>query len=333
MAVALPSVLILVVLIGLSALFSMGESAFLAVNKVRLRHLMKRGVPAAHLVYQLLTQMDRLIATLVISDNLVDVALATFTTVLFVQCLGMREGPVVATIVVASLLLVVGDITPKIFGARHADRIALLFARPLRVWMVIMRPLVILFEGTSQGIIRLLGGKRMARSALITEEEVKVMIEMGREAGAVTENELRMLHRIFEFEDALVRDVMIPREQIMGVEIAQPSEAALDAFIEEGHSRILVYRGSLDRIEGVIYARDLLAVWRHGGLLVLPDLVRPAYLVPETKRVGELLADFQRMKIQIAIVRSDRQTTLGLVTLEDLLEEIVGEIHEEIRSA
>jgi len=178
-------------------------------------------------------------------------------------------------------------------------------------------------------MIRLFGGQRLPRSPLVTEEELKVMIEMGREAGVVAEDELRMLHRIFEFEDTLVKDVMIPRGQIVAIEITQPPEAVLDALIEEGHSRIPVYRGSRDRIEGIIYTRDLLAVWRHGGLFVLPDLVRSVYAVPETKRVAELLRDFQRLKIQIAIVQNAQRITVGLVTLEDLLEEIVGEIHEE----
>jgi CBS domain containing-hemolysin-like protein len=326
----LPWLLALVALVALSAAFSMAEAAFLAVNKVRLRHLMNRGSPSARLVYQLLTRMDRLIATLVVSDNLVDVALAAMGTVLFVSWLGMSRGPLVATLVVSALLLVFGDITPKIFGAGHADRIALLLARPMQWLIRFMRPLVALFEVLSHGLIGVLGGKRLQRSPLVTEEEVKVMIEMGREAGAVTDQELRMLHRIFEFEDTLVRDVMIPREQIAGVEITQAPETILDVLIEEGHSRVPVYRGSLDRIEGIIYTRDLLAVWRHGGLFVLPDLIRPAYLVPETKRVAELLRDFQRLKIQIAIVQDDAHATLGLVTLENLLEEIVGQIHEEI---
>jgi len=326
----LPLLLALAVLLGLSAVFSMGEAAYLAVNKVRLRHLMQQGSPVARLVYQLLTRLDRLIATLVVSDNLVDVALATVGTVLFVSLLGMHRGPLVAAAVVTTLLLVFGDITPKILGARHADRIALLLARPMRWFIWLMHPLVWLFTTASRWMIRLFGGQRLPRSPLVTEEELKVMIEMGREAGVVAEDELRMLHRIFEFEDTLVKDVMMPRDQIVAIEITQPPEAVLDILIEEGHSRIPVYRGSLDHIEGIIYARDLLAVWRHGGLFVLPDLVRSAYAVPETKRVAELLRDFQRLKIQIAIVQSAKQVTLGLVTLEDLLEEIVGEIQEEI---
>lgn len=325
-----PLVIALLALLALSALFSMTEAAYLAVNKVRLRHLMQRGSPAAKVVYRLLTQLDRLITAILVSNNLVNVAISVLGTMVCVSVFGVQRGALVATFAVTFILLVVGEITPKLFAAAHADRVALVIARPLQAFLGLMRPLVWWFTATSHLIMRALGERRIPRSPIVTEEELKVMIEMGREAGVVAEHELRMLHRIFEFDDTLVRDVMIPREQIVGVEMAQSSDSALDAFIEEGHSRILVYRGSLDHIEGVIYARDLLAVWRHGGLFVLPDLVRPAYLVPETKRVGELLADFQRMKIQLAIVRSDRQTTLGLVTLEDLLEEIVGELHEEI---
>lgn len=332
MAVA-PLLIAVAVLLALAALSSMTEAAYLAVNKVRLRHLMQRGTPAAKIVYQLLTKLDQLITAILVSNNVFTVALSVLSTMLCVSLLGFQRGPVVATVVVTLVLLVVGEITPKLFAAAHADRVALLLARPLQVFLRVMRPLVWLFTASSHVIMRVLGERRLARSPLMTEEELKVMIEIGREAGVVAEHELRMLHRIFEFDDTVVRDVMIPREQITGLEIMQPPEAALDLLVEEGHSRIPVYRESLDRIEGVIYARDLLAVVRHGGLFVLPDLIRPAYFVPETKRVAELLADFQRLQIQIAIVRGPQDRTMGLVTLEDLLEEIVGEIHEEIPEA
>lgn len=324
------AVLTLIVLIVVSALISMTEAAFLAVNKVRLRHLMQRGTGAAKLVYHLLTRLDQLIATLLIANSTANVAISVLGTLFFVNLLGPDRGPLVAGAVVTVGLLILGEITPKLFAAAHADRVALLAARPMQWLIQAMRPLVWLFTKTSYAIIRMLGGQRLARSPIITEEELKVMIEMGREAGVVAERELRMLHRIFEFDDTVVRDVMIPREQIAAVEISQPPERVLDALLEEGHSRIPVYRGTVDQIIGVIYARDLLAVWRHGSLFALPDLIRPAYMVPETKRVAELLADFQRLHIQIAIVRSSKDSTVGLVTLEDLLEEIVGEIHEQM---
>ena len=316
-------------LLACSAFCSLSEAAFLAINKVRLRHLVQRGDPSAKVVYQLLTHLDRLITTLLVINNFVNVAISVLGGALFVECLGPHRGLWVATIVITLVLLVFADLTPKLFAAGHADRVALTCAVPLQGLIRLMSPVTGLFTGMSYWVIRLLGGQRLPRSPLVTEEELKVMIEMGREAGVVAEHELRMLHRIFEFDDTLVKDVMVPRAQIVGVDITRSPEAALDALIEEGHSRIPVYRGSLDRIEGVLYAQDLLAIWRHGRLFVLPDLIRPAYRVPETKRVAELLADFQRLKIQIAIVQSGASITVGLVTLEDLLEEIVGEIQEE----
>lgn len=331
--VLLPLALALLCLVVFSAFCSLSEAAFLAINKVRLRHLMQRGSAPAKLVYQLLTSLDTLITTLLVSNNLVNVIISVVGTILAINVFGPERGPLVASAALTVVLLTVTEITPKLFAAGHADRVALLVAWPMQWLIRLMRPIVWLFNQTSYAIIRLLGGKHLPRAPIVTEEELKVMIEMGREAGVVAERELRMLHRIFEFDDTLVRDVMIPRDQIVGVEIAQRADAVLDLVIEEGHSRIPVYRGSLDHIEGVIYARDLLAVLRHGGLFVLADFVHPPYLVPETKRVAELLTDFQRLKIQIAIVQDQRQVTVGLVTLEDLLEEIVGEIHEDPASA
>ena len=329
----LPLALALLCLTMLSAFFSMSEAAFLAVNKVRLRHLMQRGSASAKLVYHLLTSLDVLITTLLICNSVVTVIISVVGTIFSIKMFGPEHGPLVASVILTVLLLIVGEITPKLFAAGHADRVALLVAWPMQWLIRLMRPIVWLFNRTSHGIIRLLGGKRLPRAPIVTEEELKVMIEMGREAGVVAERELRMLHRIFEFDDTVVRDVMMPREQITGVEATAKAESVLDAIIEEGHSRIPVYRGSLDHIEGVIYSRDLLAVLRHGGLFVLADFIHPPYLVPETKRVAELLADFQRLKIQIAIVQGPNQTTVGLVTLEDLLEEIVGEIHEDPNQA
>ncbi len=325
--VVLPLLVMMGVLLAMTAVFSAGEAAFLAVNKVRLRHMMQRGSARAKHVYQLLTHLDLLITTILVGNNVVNVTLSVLATVLCSQLFGPEHGPLIAALLITVVLLMFGEITPKIFAAAHADRVALLLALPLDWLIRLLRPLTWLFSKASYGIIRLLGGN-LPRSALVTEEEIKVMIEMGREAGAVTESELRMLHRIFAFEDAVVKDIMVPRDKIAGIEISSKPEEVLDAVIE-GHSRIPVYRRALDHIEGIVYAQDLLAVWRHGGLFLVQDLVRPAHFVYEHKRVGELLRDFQRLKIQIAIVQDVKGRTVGLVTLEDLLEEIVGELDEE----
>ena len=300
----------------------------LTINKVRLRHLMEQGHRSAQLTYQAVAHLDRVIGTLLVANTLVSVAISAIGSWIFVTLFGPQQGLAVATVVITLILLLVAEVTPKIFSAAHPEMVAFAAVRPLRVLMVLLYPLASFFTWAGRSLLRWLGVRATTRSPLVTEEELKVMIKMGREEGILGEHELRMLQRIFEFSDSLVREAMVSRDQIAGIDLAAKAEDALDVLIEQGHSRIPVYRGSLDDIVGVIYARDVLVMVRHGGLFVLPDLIRPVALVPETKRVAELLSEFQRDKIQIAIVQDAKGTTVGLVTIEDLLEEIVGEIHE-----
>jgi len=164
---------------------------------------------------------------------------------------------------------------------------------------------------------------------VVTEEELRTMIEIGREEGSLSEEERRMLHRIFEFGETRVSAVMVPKEQMVAVSSDATSDDLLNIFVEQGHARLPVYKGSINTVTGIIYARDLLYILRDKGLFLLQDLVHEAVRIPSTMRVNELLKKFQLEKIQIAIVVDKDQKTLGLVTLEDLLEEIVGEIEEE----
>jgi CBS domain containing-hemolysin-like protein len=330
MVIGLPLVVLLVTLLALSACFSATEAAMLAINKVRLRHLMEQGHRSAQLTFEALTQLDRVIGTLLVANNLVNVAISAIGSWVFITLLSPEPGLAVATIVVTTLLLLVGEVAPKMFASNHAELVAFAMVRPLRVCMAVLYPLASFFTWAGRNLLRLLGVPTRRRSPLVTEEEIKVMIQMGREAGVLAESELRLLHRIFEFSDSIVREVMVPRERIAGIDLNAKPEEVLDLLIEEGHSRIPVYRGSLDQVEGVIYARDVVAMVRHGGLFVLSDLIRPVAFVPAGKRVAELLSEFQRDKTQIAIVQDSKGATIGLVTIEDLLEEIVGEIHEEV---
>ncbi len=325
-----PIILLLAMLMIVSAFCSASEAAMLSINKVRLRHLMEQGHRGGRLTYDLLTKLDRVIGTLLVANNLVNVAISAIVAWICVSRFGPREGLAIATVVSTAVLLLLCEVTPKMFAATHAEMVAFATVRPLRVLMVFLHPVAVFFAWAGRILLRVLRVPTKRRSPLVTEEELKVMIQMGREAGVLEEEELRMLHRIFEFSDSIVRQIMVPRERIAGVDLNANAAAALDVLIEEGHSRIPVYKGSLNEVVGVIYARDLLAMVRHGGLFVLQDLIRPVLFVPETKRLAELLSDFQREKIQIAIVRDTREATAGLVTIEDLLEEIVGEIREDV---
>ena len=326
----IPLALAFLVLLGLSASISATEAAMLSINKVRLRHLTEQGHRSAQLTFKLLTQLDRVIGTLLIANTLVNVTITTLASWLLINAFGYGRGVLIATLLVTAVLLLVGEVTPKLFAVTHPEAVAFTLVRPLGFLMALLSPPAACFTWAGRGLLRLARVPTTRRSPLVTEEEIKVMIQMGREAGVLAEEELRMLHRIFEFSDSLVREAMIPREQIVGADLNATPEQAVDALIEQGHSRIPLYRGDLDHVAGVLYARDLLAMIRHGGLFVLSDLIRPVAVTSGATRVAELLSEFQRDKIQIAIVQDARGRTIGLVTIEDLLEEIVGEIHEDV---
>jgi len=325
----LPLLILLGVLLALSAACSASEAAILSINKVRLRHLVEQGNRSAQVVFGLVTHLDRVIGTLLVANNLVNVAFSAIASWILVSIFGSERGLAISTVVLTVVLLVVGEVTPKLFAVTHAEPVAFVIARPLRVLVAVLAPLSSFFTWAGRWLLRALRIPTKRRSPLVTEEEIKVMIQMGREAGVLAEQELRMLHRIFEFSDSTVEEVMVPRDEIAGIDLGAKPEDVLDVLIEEGHSRIPVYQGSVDHVIGVIYARDLLVTVRHGGLFVLSDLIRPVMEVQGDKRVAELLGEFQREKIQIAIVKDAKGTTSGLVTIEDLLEEIVGEIREE----
>lgn len=328
MAVNLPIIALFLICLVLSATSSATEASMLALNKVRLRHLKESGNRSAKLTYEAVMHLDRVIGTLLIVNNLTNVAVSAIGTWICVELFGPQVGLPLATFVVTGLVLLLCEVTPKMYAATHAEWVAFKTIRPLRVTMVLLSSLTSFLSWFAGNFLKLFGVQMRKRSPLVTEEEIKVMIQMGREAGVLAEDELKMLHRIFEFSDAIVSEVMVPREAIAGVDLDAEPETALDVMIEEGYSRIPVYRQTLDSVVGVIYARDLLAQVRHGGLLVLADLIRPISIVPENKRIAELLNEFQRTHTQIAIVQSEDQKTMGIVTMEDLMEEIVGEIEE-----
>lgn len=329
----LPLLILLAVLFLLflaSFFFSFSEMALVSANKIRLRHLVSKGVKSASIVYDIIThQIDRFLTTILIGNNFVNVTFSTISTALFIQLLGPEWGTVFATVIITLLLLVFTEITPKILAAQHADKAALAIAGPIRFIMRFLNPVTRVFIRIPNLILRSVGGKVSKRSPLITEEEIRLMIEVGKEEGIVGEEERKMLHSIFEFGDTLVQDVMIEKKDMVSIELSTSSEEILKLLVEEGHSRIPVYEKEIDHIVGIIYVKDILHILENKQLIVIQDIVQKAYFVPPTKRVHDLLQDFQRKKIQMAVVRDVGNRTLGLVTLEDLIEEIVGEIEEE----
>lgn len=292
-----------------------------------MRHLIDKGVGQAQNIQDLITHLDKFIAAILIGNNFVNIAISTIITAGFVYFIGYQWGVIVSTFVSSFFVLTLCEITPKILATKYSEKIALISSPIILRFIRIFHPVIRIFTGISNLILRLVGIKPLRRSPLITEEELRLMIEVGRQEGVVTDEEKRMLHRIFEFGDTRVDEVMVSIDKIVSVDISVTPEQLLDTLVEQGHSRIPVYQGSRDNIVGIIYTHDLLYIQRNRGLIVMADLLQAAYFVEPSRKVNELLRNFQLKKLQIAIV-SDKGRALGLVTLEDLLEEIVGEIEE-----
>ena len=319
---------ILVLLFILSAFFSGSETAYLSVSRAKVRKLAKEGDSRAIVLERLLHTPNRVIITILIGNNLVNILAASIATSIAIQVFG-STGVGIATGAVTLVVLLFGEITPKSYSATNAERVALLVAKPIYLLMKLLTPVVAVLSRFAKFVVSTFGGE-VRLGPFITEEELKMLVEVGEELGAIEKEEKEMISGIFEFDKMDVKDIMVPRIDMKCIEANSSIEDAKKLILETGHSRIPVYEGSVDNIIGILYAKDLLRFLNSGEKPeTLHSILRPAYFVPESKKLNELLSEFQRLKVQIAIVVDEYGGTAGMVTLEDVLEEIVGEIEDE----
>jgi CBS domain containing-hemolysin-like protein len=321
---------LLAALLILSAFFSGSETALLAANRLRLRQQRDAGDPRAARVLRLLEDPGRVLTALLVGNNLVNIAASVLAASLFVDLLGIRRGPWAAMAMMAVVLLIVSEITPKTFAAKHADRLSLWVSRPVAGLTAVLAPVIRALSVVSNLLVRPLGGRVDLTSPLVTEEEIRLLLKLGEEEGVIEKDERQMIHSIFEFGDKVVREVMVPRIDMVCVEDTTPLEGVVRVIIEEGHSRIPVYHETIDQIVGVVHVKDLLSHLRAGhDALPVREVMRPAFFVPESKRLDDLFREMRRKRAPMAIVVDEYGGTAGLVTVEDLLEEIVGPILDE----
>ncbi|AZR73152.1 hemolysin [Anoxybacter fermentans] len=317
------------IFILLSGFFSGSETALMSLNKVKVRHDMLRGDERAAKVDKLIKSPVKLLTTILIGNNLVNIAGSALATTLALELFGIR-GPWIATFGMTILVLVFGEITPKTFANQNSERVAYWSAPYLLFVSMFFNPLVNILIKITNITIRLLGGDPNKKQPFITEDEIIRFVNVGEKEGVIEEEEREMIHSIFEFDDTLVREVMVPRIDIIGVEENTPLAEAVDLIITKGHSRIPVFRKTIDNIVGVLYAKDLLKfVKEEFGNVTIKDLMRTAYFVPESKKVNQLLSELRNKRIHMAIVLDEYGGTAGIVTIEDLIEEIVGDIQDE----
>ncbi len=326
------SVLILVLSVLGYAVVNSVEIAVVAANHIRVRHLAERGSRAAQSLERLQRSQDRFFAFIVLFQNLFVVVASSMGSVIALEVAG-GLGLVVAAVIVTVALALLGEVTPKTLATRVADRYALLVARPVEWSMRALRPLVSATAAAPAILSRILFGSAVRVSPTVTEAELRMLIDISTEEGAVGESTGELLERVFHFRDRLVKEIMVPRTEVVWLEKGTPLRDFYLTFAGALHSRFPVYDESIDNVVGIVGIKDVLRAVAQGELdesSPLDNVLRPAFYVPETKPVGGLFWEMQEGGHQMAIVVDEYGGTAGIVTLELLLEEMVGRVVDEL---
>lgn len=320
-----------IVFLVLSAFFSSSETAFASLERVRVEQMVNAKVPGAERVARMMKQPEKLLSTILTGNNLVNTAAAALGTVLAVS-IWKEWGILIATVGVAILLLVLCEATPKIIAAHNAERLSLKLARPIELASKVFAPAVLALGIITSRFTKLAGGESIARS-LVSEEEIRTMISMGHKEGTVEEDEAEMLHKVFEFGDRPVHEVMVPRPEVVSIEQGSTIADFLVLYAESPLSRFPVYQESMDNVVGIISIKEMLMGMAKGTInhkSKIDDLVRPAYFTPETKHINELFSEMRDKNYRMAVVVDEYGGTAGIVSLSRLVEEIVGEVGDEL---
>jgi CBS domain containing-hemolysin-like protein len=318
------------VLIGLSAFFSSSEIAMFSLAKHRVDNMVEEGVPGAEVVKRLKEDPHRLLVTILVGNNLVNIAMTSIATGLLAILLDNQGLAVVAsTFGITALVLLFGESAPKSYAVENTESWALRIARPLKVSEYLLFPLIVVFDYLTRIINRVTGGRSAIETTYVTRDEIQNMIQTGEREGVIEEDEREMLDRIFRFNNTIAKEVMTPRLDMTAVPKDATLEEAIETCVQSDHERVPVYDGNLDNVIGIVNIRDLVRESQYGaGNATLTDLVQPTLHVPESKNVDELLQEIQSERMQMVVVIDEFGTTEGLITMEDMVEEIVGDILE-----
>ena len=324
-------VVFLFVCLLLSAFFSSSETAFIASQRIRIEHLVSTKVNGAKRVSKMLQRPEKLLSTILLGNNFVNTAAAALATALAVKY-WPEHGVLIATIIVTILLLVFAETTPKTIATQHAERLSLLFARPIQIVSWLFTPFVIVLSWIASGLSKLAGGAPVPRS-LVSEEEIRTMISVGHKEGTVEEGQAEMLHNVFDFGDRPVREVMVPRPEVVCIEQGSTVADFLTLYTESPLSRFPVYQENMDNVVGILSVKDVLMALAKGAIAndnSIDDLTRPAYFTPETKPISELFVEMRDKNFRMAVVVDEYGGTAGIASLSRLVEEIVGPVGDEL---
>lgn len=321
-------IIILIILLVLSGFFSMSETALMALSKIRIRHMVDDGVKGAKLVEKLTEDPNKLLGAILIGNNIVNILASSLATTLFVDLVG-PSGVGIATGVMTVLVLIFGEITPKSIAKQKSEQVSLKVSKPISVIVKLFKPFIGIFTFISSLFIRLLGGDPKASEPFITEEELRTMVGVSEEEGVLEDVEKEMIFNVFDFADSQAKDVMVQRVDIVAVDTEATYEEVLDVIKTEQFSRIPVYNQTIDDIVGILYVKDLIIAGQNKDGFKVSDYMREPYYTFEFKKIKELFNEMKKTRNHISVVLDEYGGTVGIVTIEDLIEEVFGDIEDE----
>lgn len=318
---------VLLLLLGLSAFFSSAETALTTVNKIRVRTLIEEGDKRAIRLQKVLDQPSKMLSAILIGNNIVNMSLSSLGTVIATKAFG-SAGAGIATGILTFLVLVFGEITPKTCATLSAEKLSLRFAGVIYTWMHITTPLIFIINSFSMGVLKLMRVDPNKRNDIYTEDEIRTIVEVSHQDGAIESEERKMINNVFDLDDHLAKDIMVPRVDMTFLNVNATYGETIEIYRQNLFTRLPVYEEHRDNILGILNVKDLL-LYEDKEHFNVRHILREAYFTHEFKKSSELMMEMRENSISLAIVLDEYGATVGLVTLEDLLEEIVGEIRDE----
>lgn len=319
-------ILVLVALIAFSAFFSASETAISTINRVRMRNNADEGNKRAALVLKMADDYDKTLSTILVGNNIVNTASATLSTMLFTNWFG-ASGVGIATLVATIVILIFGEILPKSLAKEWADSFSLVIIYPLRAIMFILTPVVYIFIGLKKVVLKLINPKK--KEVSYTEQELKYIIEESEGEGVLEKQESELVRSALDFDEITAEEILTPRVDVVAVSVDEEIEVIKNILITEHFSRIPVYEDSIDNVIGVLYSKDFFTAYVSKEHFAIREMLQKVIFIPPKKKISELFSELQKSKIHIAVVTDQYGGNMGIVTLEDILEELVGEIWDE----
>ena len=321
---------LIVIIVGVmgSAFFSSSETALTSLNVFKIRQMEENGVENSSLVRKLTENIGKVLTTILIGNNIVNIATTTIATIFFTDLFG-PSGAIISTIVLTLTILIFGEVTPKNIASSSSEKVALKVAKPIKFFDFILKPMSFFLQAITNFLTRLLIGENAKKGDLVTEEDLKTIVDVSEEQGVINDQESEIINNVFEFGDSDVEDIMTARTNMEAIAVDMEDRDLKDFLKNCKHSRIPVYGKSIDNIIGILHMKDIVAFIAEDKALNIEEMVRPAFYVYDNMHIFDLFKSMRGENVSLAIVIDEYGGTSGIVTIEDIVEELVGEIEDE----